>query len=64
MRIDIRNTNGQSAIEYLLLLAAVITVLIVFLNPSGSFKGVVETTVNAPADIVDSMSKTVVLPPP
>ena len=42
-RFDQRNAaKGQSAIEYLLLWAAVITVLIVFLNPSGPFRGVVE----------------------
>lgn len=64
-RFDQRNAaKGQSAIEYLLLWAAVITVLIVFFNPSGPFRGVVETTINAPANIVDTMAKTVVLPPP
>ena len=64
-KFDQKNsTQGQSAIEYLLLLTAVITVLIVFLNPSGSFRGVVETTINAPANIVDTMARTAVLPPP
>lgn len=60
----VQNSNGQNAIEYLLFLAIVITVLIVFLNPSGPFKTNVETMINGPANILDKMATTTVLPPP
>ena len=55
--------QGQSAIEYLLFLAAVVTVLIVFLNPSGLFKTTFEQTINAPADILDNLAINSTFPP-
>ena len=64
MPLAVQNSNGQSAIEYLLLLTAVISVLIIFLNPSGPFKANVETMINGPANILDHMARTTILPPP
>ena len=64
IKAAVQNSKGQSVIEYLLLLIAVITVIIVFLSPTGAFKSQIEITVNAPADILDHMARTVVLPPP
>ena len=37
-----RNNKGQNAVEYVLLVVAVLTVLIVFLNPHGKYKSAVE----------------------
>jgi hypothetical protein len=38
------NRKGQNAIEYILLVVAVLTVLIIFLLPQGQYKSAVENS--------------------
>ena len=47
--------KGQSAVEYLFLVAAVILVILAFLNPTGAFRNTVETSVNQDVEMVDVM---------
>ena len=57
-----KTQQGQSTIEYFLLVAAVVGVLIVFLNVSGSFRNTVEKTVNAPVDLIENTSSAIPFP--
>ena len=50
-----RSLKAQSAVEYLFLVAAVILVILAFLNPSGVFRNTVETSLNQDIDMVDVM---------
>jgi len=54
--------QGQSTIEYFLLVTAVVAVLIVFLNVSGSFRNSVEKTVNAPVDLMGNAVQNIPFP--
>jgi uncharacterized protein (UPF0333 family) len=40
------NNNGQNTIEYLLLVVAVVTVMLVFLAPHGKFQKGIENAMN------------------
>ena len=42
--------KGQSTVEYIILVAAVITVAIIFLGPQGSFNSHLGDSLNAVAD--------------
>ena len=57
-----KNQQGQSTIEYFLLMVAVIIVIIVFLNLSGSFRNSVERTMNAPVDLIGNAAATLPFP--
>lgn len=50
-----KNVNGQSTFEYIILLAAVIVVLLVFLSPGGPFKRTVEGTLNGSVDSIGTI---------
>ena len=41
---SMRNNRGQNAVEYVLLVVAVLTILIIFLSPHGKYKSAVENT--------------------
>ncbi|HOW36074.1 MAG TPA: hypothetical protein PL155_06655 [Candidatus Omnitrophota bacterium] len=47
-----KNVKGQSTFEYIILLAAVIVLLLVFLSPAGPFKRTVEGTLNGSVDSI------------
>lgn len=49
------NHKGQSTFEYVLTVAAVLVVVVVFLNPGGAFRGVVEKTMNNAVDSINLM---------
>ncbi len=49
------NRTAQSAVEYLVLSAAVLTVLIIFLNPFGNFRNNLEQQLNGSVDLLDAM---------
>lgn len=51
----VRSTKGQSVFEYIILLAAVIIVLLVFLNPTGAFRFTVENVLNGTVDQLNTM---------
>jgi len=51
-----KSSKGQSAIEYILLAACVIAVLIVFLSPSGKMFNTVSSGINATADQIYVMA--------
>lgn len=48
--------RAQSTYEYILLVAAVIVVLIVFLSPQGPFRNAVEKTLNGTVDQINAMT--------
>ncbi len=50
----IKRQKAQSVIEYVLLVAAIIAVLVVFLNPTGPFKRAIENQLNTA--IVDRLN--------
>ncbi len=54
-----KNNKAQSAMEYIILLAAIIGVLIIFLNPTGSFKNTVERTLNTTVDQLNRMTESI-----
>lgn len=56
------NQKAQSTIEYFLLVAAVVSVIIVFLNVSGVYRNTVEKTVNAPVDLVGNAAQSIPFP--
>lgn len=56
------NQKAQSTIEYFLLVAGVVGVLIVFLNISGSYRNSVEKTVNAPVDLIGNAAQKINFP--
>ena len=57
-----KNPSGQSTIEYFLLMVAVVTVIIVFLNISGSFRNSVEKTINAPVELIENAATKIPFP--
>ena len=55
--VRICNKKGQSTLEYLILVAGVIAVLIVFLNPrSGKLSGTINTTYEEVTDGMETMA--------
>ncbi len=50
-----KNPKGQSAFEYVLMVAGVLVVLVVFLNPGGAFRGAVEKVMNNAVDSINLM---------
>ena len=50
-----RRKKGQSTLEYIILVAGVIAILIVFLGPGGVFQGQLETTMTDSTDDMDDM---------
>ena len=51
----LKSKRAQSTFEYILLVAAVIVVLIVFLNPTGIFRNTVERTLNGTVNQLNDM---------
>ncbi len=47
--------KGHSAVEYMFLVAAVILVILFFLNPFGAFRNTVEWQLNTDVDMIDRM---------
>ncbi len=50
------DNRAQSTFEYILAVSAVIVVLIVFLNPQGPFRNVVENSLNKTVDQINAMT--------
>ena len=57
-----KNKTGQSVIEYLLLVSAVIIVLIIFLNPSSFFRNTVENALNSSVNQLEDMANNLPFP--
>ncbi len=57
-----KTQQGQSTVEYFLLVAAVVSVIIVFLSLSGSFRNSIEKTVNAPVDLIGNAAQKIPFP--
>lgn len=56
------NRYGQSIIEYLLLTACVVVVVLVFLGPSGPFRGALENSLDLTmVNSIETMSQNVTL---
>ena len=47
--------RGQSVVEYILLVTAVLILMIVFLGKNGAFKSNVENTLNSTVDSIDNL---------
>ena len=58
----LKNKKGQSTVEYILLVTAVIAVIIVFVNgqQKGSFQQTLNSTLNQATEDMDTMSGTLV----
>ena len=52
----LRNRKGQSTMEYLILVAGVIAILIVFLKPQGVFRTALNTTYQDAASGMTNMA--------
>jgi uncharacterized protein YoxC len=50
------NKKGQSTVEYILLAAAVIGALVIFLKPGGAFNNTLDATLNEVTDEMTVMS--------
>lgn len=48
--------KGQSAIEYILLIACFIAFLIFFLSPNGPMRSTIETNINKTVDQIGAMA--------
>ena len=57
-----KTLQGQSTVEYFILVAAVVAVIIVFLNISGSYRNSVQETVNAPVDLIGNAATAIPFP--
>jgi len=53
---QIKKRKGQSTVEYIILVAAVLAVFLVFLSPDGVFTKSLNSTLNSMATGVDDMS--------
>ena len=58
-----RKYKGQSVFEYIILIAGVIVVFIVFLNPFGPFRDTVENVINGTVDQLNGMVNAIDFPP-
>jgi ABC-type transport system involved in cytochrome c biogenesis permease component len=61
MKLKIKNQrlnlqSGQNMVEYLLLFAAVIVILMTALGPNGFLTKVVDNSLNRTSDIIDNMT--------
>ncbi len=52
----LKNKRGQSTLEYIILVTAVVAVLLVFLGPSGIFRSTYNSTLNTVTDGMNNMS--------
>ena len=52
----LKNKRGQSTLEYIILVTAVVAVLLVFLGPSGIFRSTYNTTLNQVTDGMQNMA--------
>lgn len=52
----LKNKRGQSTLEYIILVTAVVAVLLVFLGPSGFFQTTVNTTLKDVSGVMNMMS--------
>ena len=52
----LKNNKGQSTLEYIILVTAVVAVLLVFLGPSGIFRTTYNTTLDQVTNSMTSMS--------
>ena len=63
----LKNKRGQSTLEYIILVTAVVAVLLVFLGPTGVFKGAfgntLSTGTNGMTDMANRLSTSRVLAP-
>ena len=50
-----RNSKGQNMVEYLLVFAAVVAVLFVFLKPKGYFSKAMSDTMDQSVDLLNSV---------
>ncbi|HBG60756.1 MAG: hypothetical protein A2Y03_04585 [Omnitrophica WOR_2 bacterium GWF2_38_59] len=48
--------RGQSTVEYIILIAAVLAALIIFLGPGGPFQTAFNTTINSGTDGMEDMA--------
>ncbi len=59
------NNKGQNVIEYILLVVAVLTVFILFLNPQGSYRQAIDKTVlNGTTTLIENLNNELQFPPP
>ena len=52
----LKNKRGQSTLEYIILVTAVVAVLLVFLGPGGIFRNTFGNTLNVVTDGMTNMS--------
>ncbi|MCK5214388.1 MAG: class III signal peptide-containing protein [Candidatus Omnitrophica bacterium] len=52
-----RREKGQSTLEYIILVAGVVAILIVFLGPGGLFQTQLQTTLTDSTDDMDDMAQ-------
>ena len=52
----LKNKRGQSTLEYIILVTAVIAVLLVFLGPSGVFQNVFNNTLSDVSGVMNKMA--------
>ncbi len=52
----LKNKRGQSTLEYIILVTAVVAVLLVFLGPSGFFQNTVNKTLGDVTSVMNMMS--------
>lgn len=52
----LKNKRGQSTLEYIILVTAVVAVLLVFLGPTGFFQKTVNTTLTDVSGVMNMMS--------
>ncbi len=52
----IRSKNAQSTVEYVILVAAVIAILLLFLKQGGTFRNALEKTYNKATDGMEDMA--------
>ena len=52
----LKNKKGQSTLEYIILVTAVVAVLLVFLGPSGFFRNAFNSTLGDVSGVMNKMS--------
>lgn len=52
----LKNKKGQSTLEYIILVTAVIAILLVFLGPSGVFRKAYNSTLGDVTSVMNKMS--------
>lgn len=51
-----KSTNGQSTLEYIILVSAVVAVILIFLGPSGVFQSRLNTTFDQVSNSMTNMA--------